>query len=231
LRRFHARTHLPGSIRLEHVEERLKLRQTVVLTIAVCGLTAWATPAAQVDDSYRVLGSPDSPVEITIYSDFECPYCRNFALAAVPAIVAEFVHTGRVRLRYAFFPLAALHPNSVATAKAAHCAGLAGRFWSYHDYLFVRQPEWAGEPRPDSLWIAYAENLDIDPEPFAACLSSEKTHAFIEESLRDALASGASGTPTVVVNGESVTGFSSYEELRAAILSAIAAANEQSPDP
>jgi protein-disulfide isomerase len=201
------------------------------MTIAVCGLTAWAAPAAQVDDSYRVLGSPDSPVEMVVYSDFECPYCRNFALAALPAIVAEFVLTERVRLRYAYFPLAAIHPNSVATAKAAHCAGLAGRFWSYHDYLFVRQPEWAGEPRPDSLWIAYADNLGIEPGPFATCLSRQETHAFIEQSLRDALDSGASGTPTVVVNGESVTGISSYEELRAAVLTAFAAATDQSPDP
>lgn len=183
-----------------------------------------AAAGQQATGDYREMGSPQAPVEMTVYSDFECPFCRNFALAAFPAIVAEFVHTGRVRVRFVYLPLAALHRNAVASAKAAHCAGLAGRFWSFHDYLFVRQPEWAGDPAPDSLWTSYAGNLGIDTEPFSACLTSNDTHTAVEQDLRAALAAGATGTPTVVLNGVSVAGMSSYEELRGEILSAIAAA-------
>jgi protein-disulfide isomerase len=204
-------------------------RTTTLLTIATIGLSAQAT--AQVDDSYRVLGAPDAAVEMVIYSDFECPYCRNLALAAIPAVIAEFVHPGTVRLRFVYFPLAALHKNAVATAKAAHCAGSAGRFWSYHDYLFVRQPEWAGDARPDSLWIAYADYLDLDADTFAACFSSSETHAFVEADLRAAMSSGATGTPTVVVNGRSIAGLASYEGLRAEILTAVEAAAAEAPKP
>lgn len=192
--------------------------------LAAATLAAFSSLAAQESD-YRVLGPADAAVELAIYSDFECPYCRNFALAAMPAIIAEFAESGLIRVRYVYFPLAAIHRNAVATAKAAHCAGEAGRFWSYHDYLYVRQPEWAGAARPDSLWVAYAENLGIEPEPFAACLRAPDTLAAVEADLREALSSGATGTPTVVVSGRSLTGLSSYEELRAEILAAIQTAN------
>jgi protein-disulfide isomerase len=177
----------------------------------------WAQDSAD----YRVLGSPDAPVELAIYSDFECPYCRNFALAALPAIAAEFVDRGLVRLRYVYFPLAALHRNAVSSAKAAHCAGVAGRFWAYHDYLYVRQPEWSGAAAPDSLWIDYAESLGLEPQGFAGCLRAPETLAVIEADVREALDSGAQGTPTIVLGGRSLTDLASYEELRTEIRAAI----------
>ena len=180
---------------------------------------AVATSAALQGRDYRVLGSPDALVEMTIYSDFECPYCRNFALAAVPAIIAEFVHTRQIRLRYVFFPLAATHRNAVAAAKAAHCAGLAGRFWGFHDYLYVRQPEWAGPVRSDSVWVTYAGNLGLDEVEFSTCLRSEATHTAVEMDLRESLSGGATGTPTIVLNGRSISGFDSYQELRREIIS------------
>jgi len=183
-------------------------------------LTLVAGVAAQAQD-YRTLGSPDAPVEMTIYSDFECPYCRNFALAAVPAIVAEFVHTGQVRLRYVYFPLAATHRNAVAAAKAAHCAGLAGRFWGFHDYLYVRQPEWAGVSVSDSVWIDYAGNLGLDKDEFSTCLKDVETNTAVEIDLRESLSGGATGTPTIVLNGQSLSGFESYQDLRREIISAI----------
>jgi protein-disulfide isomerase len=173
------------------------------------------------DPDYRVLGSPDAPIELAIYSDFECPYCRNFALAAMPAIAAEFVDRGLIRMRYVYFPLAAIHQNAVASAKAAHCAGAAGRFWAYHDYLYVRQPEWAGAVVPDSVWVAYAESLGLERQEFAGCLSAPETLAAVESDLREALDSGARGTPTIVLGGRSLADFDSYEELRAEILAAI----------
>ncbi|MGD2218202.1 MAG: thioredoxin domain-containing protein [Gemmatimonadales bacterium] len=196
----------------------MKTNTTLLLAAA---LLLPALSRAQDSADYRVLGSSDAPVELAIYSDFECPHCRNFALAALPAIAAEFVDRGLVRIRYVYFPLAALHRNAVSSAKAAHCAGVAGRFWAYHDYLYVRQPEWSGAAVPDSLWIAYAENLGLEPQEFADCLSAPETLAQIESDVRKALNSGATGTPTIVLGGRSLVDLASYEELRAKILAAI----------
>jgi protein-disulfide isomerase len=97
----------------------------------------------------------------------------------------------------------------------------AGRFWAYHDYLYVRQPEWAGAVVPDSVWVAYAESLGLEPQEFAGCLEAPETLAAVESDLREALDSGATGTPTIVLGGRSLVGFDSYGELRAEILAAI----------
>lgn len=198
---------------------RIALSGWALLLLTALTPNPIASHAQQPD--YRVLGSADAPVEMAILSDFECPYCRNFALAALPALFAEFVDRGLMRLRFVYFPLAGVHDNAVIAAKAAHCAGVAGRFWPYHDYVFVRQPEWAGRQTSDSLWIAYATNLGIDPVGFSECLASEATHAVVEADLREALSAGATGTPTVVLNGRPISGIGSYETLRQEIRAAI----------
>lgn len=201
------------------------------LTLSSFGAIAFAyalvPPHAPAQESFQVRGAPDAPVELTVYSDFECPYCRNFALAAMPGLIAEFADLGLIKLRLIYFPLAGIHHNAVASAKAAHCAGRADRFWTYHDYLFVRQPEWSGDPAPESLWVGYAENLGIDTEAFADCFKSAETLAVIEANLREALDAGATGTPTVVLNGRVVTGLGSYAGLRDKIWAAIEAAKKR----
>ena len=187
----------------------------------VFALSATVVADAHGQGEYRALGAEGAPLEMVVYSDFECPFCRNFALVALPAVRAEFVDSGQLRIRFVYFPLAAVHANAVASAKAAHCAGTAGRFWAYHDYLFVRQPEWAGTQTSDSLWLAYAENLGLERDRFEACLNDPKTQAFVAADLRRALQEGATGTPTIVLAEESIAGISSYTELRSTILDAL----------
>lgn len=205
-------------IPLTALRSRLRSAGTGLVTLALIAVSA-DTVAAQ--HNFRTRGSEDALAELTVYSDFECPYCRNFALVALPAINAEFVEPGKLRIRFVFFPLAATHRNAVAAAKAAYCAGQVDRFWAYHDYVFVRQPEWAGQPAPDSLWLSYAANLGLDRETFRACLGATETTTAIQTDLREAIASGATGTPTIVIGDHSIAGISSYAELRREILTAI----------
>lgn len=175
---------------------------------------------ARAQPSFQTLGSAEAPVVMTVYSDFQCPYCRSFALAVMPGLIAEFVEPGTLRVKFVHLPLQGIHENAVAAARAAHCAGRTGKFWPYHDYLFVRQPEWARGTATDSIWIEYAENLGLPPGPFRDCLYSEAAAEEVAGQLQRALSAGATGTPTVVVNGEIVVGLESYGQLRQRILDA-----------
>src|SRR5512145_3524041 len=89
------------------------------------GTAAAAGPPPTVtDDGFRgyTLGSGDAVVEITEYSDFECPFCANFATIQMPTIKQQLINTGKVRWRYRDFPLPS-HQYSRYSAHAAHCAG------------------------------------------------------------------------------------------------------------
>jgi protein-disulfide isomerase len=84
----------------------------------------------------------DAPVVLVEFSDFQCPYCKKFTDEIEPAIMRDFVSTGKVLFKYV--PYSFLDDNSPGresknAAEAAYCAGDQGKFWEYHDMLFTNQ--------------------------------------------------------------------------------------------
>src|SRR5690348_13145873 len=91
----------------------------------------------------RARGRSDAPITVYEMSDFQCPYCRAFALGTLPLLEQEYLQTGKVRFVYINLPLPAVHKNATAAAEAALCAARQQRFWPMHDWLFGHQGAWA----------------------------------------------------------------------------------------
>src|SRR5205809_778409 len=101
------------------------------------------------------LGSDSAPVEVTEYSDFECPFCASFATVQMPVIREQLIATGKLRWRFRDFPLPS-HQYSRYAAMAAQCAGEQGKFWQMHDQLFNNH-QWAQTGKnPRSLFRDFA---------------------------------------------------------------------------
>lgn len=81
-------------------------------------------------------GSRSAPVAVIQYSDFECPYCRQFVNGTLRELRNTYVMSGDVLLAFRHLPLTGIHPLAHAAARAAECAGRHGRFWEMHDWLF-----------------------------------------------------------------------------------------------
>lgn len=144
--------------------------------------------------------------ELLEYLDFQCPYCRT-AHAAIKSVVLGDLE-GRVRLRVRHFPLREKHPRADATARAAEAAGRQGRFWEMHDLLFERF-----EAVTDDDLLAYARELGLDAERFAADVADPALAAAIEEDREAGLAEGVTGTPGLFLDGQRYTGFYDRETL------------------
>ena len=184
-------------------------------------LAAWAACAAPAGaqemprftvDPVMVRGPATAPVTIFEWSDYECPYCRN-AQELLGRLQGEFPDA--VRLVYKDFPLAS-HPGALPAASAARCAGAQGRFWEYHDLLFVAQPAFA---RADL--IGYARRLGLDVEPFTECLDSGRFREAVLADQREGREAGVRGTPTLFINQRKFEGAPPLEELRAAVRRAL----------
>ncbi len=160
-------------------------------------------PVAVVDDGFRgyTLGSDAAPVEVTEYSDFECPFCANFAAVQMPTIKQQLIATGKARWRYRDFPLPN-HQYSRFAAHAAQCAGEQGKFWEMHDQLFYNH-SWAQTGRnPAGLFRDLAKAAGVDLARYDACMESGRYAARIEFSRQEGDQRLVDGTPTFFVNGE-----------------------------
>lgn len=85
-----------------------------------------------------IRGNPNAPITIVEYSDYDCPFCKNFH-DTMKLIMDDYGVTGKVAWVYRQFPLAQLHPNAPRISEAAYCVGELGgdeAFWTFSDLVF-----------------------------------------------------------------------------------------------
>jgi protein-disulfide isomerase len=114
---------------------------------------------------------------------------------------------------FEFRDYAFLGDESILAAEAARCANDQSKFWEYHDLIFynVDNPNLSGLSR-DSFDL-FAEYLELDMAAFGTCMDDHTHQADVIGEREDATALGVGGTPTVLLNGEIVTGIETYDEL------------------
>jgi protein-disulfide isomerase len=161
--------------------------------------------AAEVSvDDDPSLGSPDAPVTIVEFSDFQCPYCSGFYSDTFGQIKEQYIDTGKVKLVYRDFPLSSIHQYAEKAAEAADCANEQGKFWEYSDILFSDQADW------NTVGVAkfkeYAGQLGLNTDKFNSCLDSGSMAQEIQNDFDQGRQYGVSGTPSFFVNGELITG-------------------------
>lgn len=162
-------------------------------------------------DDDPVKGSPDAPVTIVEFSEFQCPYCGYYVRETFPKIDEAYIKTGKVKYVFRDFPLTSIHPYAQKAAEAGGCAAQQGKFWEYHDLLFAHQ---------DALDVSslkqYAADLSLDTAQFDACLDSGAMADEVAGDFADGQTYGVSGTPAFFVNGIRLNGaqpFEAFQEL------------------
>jgi protein-disulfide isomerase len=145
-------------------------------------------------------GSPDAPVEITEFADYQCPFCQTFATLQLPTIEERLIKTGRVRWRYRDFPLQQ-HPFARLAAHSAACADEQGKYWEQHQRIYEGQSEWAGARNADPIFRNYARASGLDLGRYDACMKAGKYAGRIQASYNEGVQLGVSSTPTLLVSG------------------------------
>ncbi len=157
-------------------------------------------------------GPADAKVTIVVFSDFQCPYCREFAKTIRDNVSQKYPKD--VRVVYQDFPIDAIHKWARGAAEAAHCLGQqkAEAFWAFHDWIFQHQQEVdPGNLREKAVQIAKDQNLDLAAA--GSCIDSHATAQMVQRSIEVGRALQIQQTPTVFVNGRTISGAVSWAAL------------------
>jgi protein-disulfide isomerase len=174
--------------------------------------------AAQADGvGARTKGSPDAPVAMYEMSDFQCPFCRDFALETMPSLEREYIMAGKVRFVFINLPLTGVHPNAMVAAEVAMCAARQGKFWPVHDRLFQRQRQWADRQDPTPYLFALADSAGVAHAPLVDCVTRGATRPAIEADAAAARRAGAQSTPTFYIEGGLIDGAAPLAAFREAL--------------
>jgi protein-disulfide isomerase len=145
-------------------------------------------------------GSPDAPVEITEFADYQCPFCQTFATLQMPTIEDRLIKSGRVRWRYRDFPLQQ-HPFARLAAHSAACADEQRKYWDQHQRIYEGQSEWAAARDAGPMFRNYAKAAGLDLSRYDDCMKTGKYAGRIQASYNEGVQLGVSSTPTLLVSG------------------------------
>lgn len=155
-------------------------------------------------DDDTILGKDSAKITIIEFSDYQCPFCRQWHIEVMPQLIAKY--GDQIRWVYRDFPLYSLHPSAESAAIAANCAGEQKRYWDFSDQLFLNQ---------DSLntqtYEKIAQGLKLNLPSFKQCIAEERYKDEVTADYNFASELGVRSTPTFFINGLAVVGAQSFE--------------------
>jgi protein-disulfide isomerase len=155
-----------------------------------------------------VLGDANAPVAITIFTDFQCPYCSK-AATTLHQLVKN--NPGKVKLVFKHFPLD-FHKDAPLAHRASWAAHQQGRFWEYHDLVFQNQKALQRENL-----LTYAQQLNLDVNKFTADLDSAASESKLNADKAEGSKAQVAGTPHFFINGTRFSGAQPLESFQAAV--------------
>lgn len=144
----------------------------------------------ELSQASTVLGDPGNEVEIVIFSDYECPFCRS-SHGAVEEFLAENP-TASVAIRH--LPLSEIHPSAEEGAFAVICAGHQGRSLQMNRILMT-EDAW----QATNDWRLWADRAGVESASrFDTCMGSEEVRNLVERDIEWARRMNVSATPTFI---------------------------------
>lgn len=179
---------------------------------SVTTVEAIARPSADRNNA----GDPKAPIQIVEYSDFQCPYCKQFYQTTEASLEEYFVKTGKVYFTYRSAGnwvsqnIGGVNTESQDAALAAYCAGDQNKFWEMHDALFSNNRDVENQSSfSDKRLSSIAQTVGLDMTAYQDCYDSGKYKDQVKQDFDDATAANIQGTPffvmTYKVNGETKT--------------------------
>lgn len=159
-----------------------------------------------ISDYDPMIGNVNSPVVITIFSDFQCEYCVEQE-DIMKKILSEY--DGKVSLIWKDYPEISDESSSWQASVAARCAQEQGKFWEYHDLLYASEIK-----KGKDFFIDLAKKLDLREKTFSECLEDPEVNKLIYSNIQEAQALDIYGIPFIYVNDQEIIGGISYDELK-----------------
>jgi protein-disulfide isomerase len=159
------------------------------------GAAATAALFRGIPQQLNQLGNPKAKVTMIEFADPQCPYCRQYELDTLPALVREYVRTGKVKLVYFGIPI--IGQNSESGLRAVYAAGLQNKLWNFSHLLYKSQGAENSGWITDDLLRRIGDSIPgFDTQKMLADRQSGEVHAALTASAQQATNGRVDRTPT-----------------------------------
>ncbi len=161
----------------------------------------------------NTLGNPDGDVQIYVYADFMCPFCK---------IMNVMLHKlakddNKVLIIHSNYPLdmdcnptvrSAMHKGACTLALYALAAEKQGDYWGMTSSIYD------DKPTSETAVINIGRNLGLNVDKLYADAHSDEIKELLEQQIYRGINENLIGTPTLVIDGIPHTDAPSYSKLQ-----------------
>jgi len=150
------------------------------------------------------LGNPTAPVTVKFFGDLQCPYCRRFALRALPSLIERYVRRGRMKIEYHSLKTATRDPQVFITQQlAALAAGRQNKMWNFIELFYLEQgPEDSGYVTESYLQGLAQQVSGLNLPSWMAARGDASLVNTLREDARTASSRGLTSTPSFLLGRE-----------------------------
>jgi protein-disulfide isomerase len=150
-------------------------------------------------------GPEGAKVSVVVFSDFECPYCRQFAKTLRDNVTKTYPRD--VRVTFANFPIESIHPWARAAAEGGACIAAQNlqAFWTFHDWIFQHQGEVTTANVKDKL-LGFVKDNGLDAGKVSSCMDTHASARSVNQDIAAGRALQIDQTPTIFINGRLIAG-------------------------
>ena len=158
-------------------------------------------------DKQPMIGNKNAPATMVIFTDFSCPFCRNFDLTMMPKIQKDFIDTGKAKLYFMNFPF--INESSYRAAVAAESVYQHDPkdFFAYYQAIYRAQQSedvtnWANDT--SLVQIAKSNHINVN---YTTLKNDIDAYKYLDSIYRDRAIGegiGLKGTPSLFINNQLV---------------------------
>jgi protein-disulfide isomerase len=165
-------------------------------------------------DPRRAYGSKNAPIALEVFSDFQCPACKQLYKATNQLLLDNYVNTNKVYLIHRDFPLP-MHAYSKIAARYVRAAAQLGKGEQAEKALFDNQEKWEQSGDVDGTLAGALSAAEMTK--IRAVAKGTSLDAVIEKDVALGKGYNVNQTPTSVIHykGQTypVVGVVSYDVL------------------
>jgi protein-disulfide isomerase len=168
------------------------------------------------------VGNPNAPVTLAYWSDYQCPYCKQFETEVLPTLMTQYVDTGEVKIVFKDFQF--LGPDSDADGEYARAiwALYPDQYFAWRSAMYTTQPEENSLDAADNLTrveqvTASIPGIDLTKVETEVADNKTTYDAQMQADQEEGVSFGIQSTPSFIIGNQVIVGAQPLATFTAAI--------------
>ncbi len=166
-------------------------------------------------DDYKSIGQKSAPITMEVFSDYQCPSCRELYLQTLRPLIQDYVSTGKIYLIHRDMPLTA-HQYSRVAARYVNAAAKLNKLEPAIEAVYQAQDRWAQDGNVEGALSKVLSPAEM--KKARALVAGGTLEPSIDSDVALATKFHVASTPTSVIthNGQTypIVGVMNYRMLR-----------------